>query len=208
MRIAGTLTDVSWCARKKELLIDSSPAMWEKTFDEFLHQRIQTRYLDPIKAIDKINKDRGEGFSVVALFCTLFEFLEGCECGLNFDKAAKPGEAHKYGLNKGVIKGSQLFNDFLNREPFKTLLGTHISTFYSDVRCGLLHEARPCGRWQVRTSGPAGVLVQAYGKDIILYRDQLEPALDKYLAGYRARLSVDAKLQENFMTKWDHLSKP
>ena len=90
----------------------------------------------------------------------------------------------------------------------KSLLGASAATFYADVRCGLLHEARTCGGWKVWTDGPANVLVEVQGAETILYRDQLESVLNRYLADYRSRLVKEERLQTNFVIKWNHLSKP
>lgn len=207
MNIAGIRSDADWKTREAELLKAGTPELWGKTFDEFLIERVRTRYLEPMRAIAKIGTDEGEGFAIVALFCTLIEFLEGCEQGMNFDKKAKPGEPNKYGLDPNGITGRKLFSDFLKREPLKSLLGTSSPTFYADVRCGLLHEARTCGGWKVRTCGPENVLVEVQGADTILYRDQLESVLNRYFADYRARLVSEKGLQDNFIIKWNHLSQ-
>ena len=59
----------------------------------------------------------------------------------------------------------------------------------------------------MRTYGPANVLVEVQGADTILYRDQLELVLNRYLADYRARLVREKGLQDNFIIKWNHLGQ-
>lgn len=102
-----------------------------------------------------------------------------------------------------------MFKDLLKQEPFKTAFSNihanDAKTFYDMVRCGLLHEARTCGHWVIRTRGPKGILVEKKGGEIRLYRNQLIPLLNLHLKGYRAALSCKPDLQENFKTKFDHL---
>lgn len=76
-----------WTALKPRLTAEPpDEAAWKETFRDFYHARLQIRYLLPIQALVAGESDtkRGEGFMVVAVLCTLVEFLESCERGHNF----------------------------------------------------------------------------------------------------------------------------
>jgi hypothetical protein len=207
MKIAGKRSDTDWTTRLNELATDSSPAKWLSVYDDFFHERIRTRYLDPIKAIEGIPEDIGKSFAIVALVCTLLEFIQGCRDGLNFKADANDAEPNVYGLNT-TIKGKTLFNRCIGLEPFKSALGEHRKTFYRDVRCGLLHEARTCGGWVIKPRSPDGKkLVENVGDKHRLYRDRLVSVLEEHLSQYRTDLSNDPGLQTNFKLKWEHLCK-
>ena len=211
MWIAGTKTEQHWAVLSQQLQTHPTDALWQTAFDEFFMVRIQTRYLNPIAAIESLEKEDGEGFSIVALFCTLIEFLETCEQGHNFRKGADrnlTAQTFEYGLSQG--RG--YFEHFLKtKEPFKTIFPEAlVSSFYADVRCGLLHEARTQGGWVISTRLSDGHLVRKVGNKVRLYRNELKPAFDIYFADYRARLLADVTgdLKRAFVRKFDHLAVP
>ena len=86
MRIAGTHTDQQWMVLKKRLQFKPSQLLWDSAFHRFYRMRIDTRYLQPIASIQLHDTQRGEGFAIAALFCSLIEFLESCERGGAFLK--------------------------------------------------------------------------------------------------------------------------
>lgn len=205
MRIAGKNTDKQWFELKARLQSVPSQDLWASAFRNFYRERIDTRYLHPIASIP--DKQNGEGFAILALFCTLIEFLESCERGHNF-RLVSTAQLLPNEYNSKQASG--YFKDFLNtREPFNTLIPTTlVDSFYSDVRCGLLHEARTKGTWFISSAASAGVLVSQSADRITLFRRQLVPTLEKYFNGYRNRLLNDPNTQQAFMRKFDHLSIP
>ena len=205
MKIAGKYTDKDWFALKAGLQSKPSQDLWDSAFRNFYRERIDTRYLYPIASIP--DKQNGEGFAIVALFCSLIEFLESCEKGHNFHLVPKaqllPNEYNQ-------PEASGYFKNFLKtREPFKTLIPPAlVDSFYSDVRCALLHEARTKGTWFISSEASAGVLVSQSASRITLFRRQLVPALEKYFVDYRKRLLNDSNTQQAFIRKFDFLSIP
>lgn len=146
MRIAGLNTAKQWMALKKRLQSKPSPRLWDSAFRRFYRMRIDTRYLDPIASVQRHDTHRGEGFAIAALFCSLIEFLESCERGDNFHYIGGKGDTlqpNEYDQRQA----SAYFKDFLKtRKPFDTLIPSAlVDSFYRDVRCGLLHEARTKG---------------------------------------------------------------
>jgi hypothetical protein len=208
MKIAGKTSDSEWKSLKGRLSSNPTPRLWVSAFRRFYRARINTRYLDPIKSINKHDRYLGEGFAVVAVFCTLVEYLESCEQGHNF-RAIKKGQVlspNEY----SQFQASNYFRSFLrNRTPFNVLVPSAlVDSFYCDVRCGLLHEARTRGGWVISAKPSSGKLVTQTGATITLFRNELIPALEKYLADYRTRLLTDRNTQAAFIRKWDHLCVP
>jgi len=169
--------------------------------------RIDTRYLQPIDSIKQHDTQCGEGFAIAALFCSLIEFLESCERGDNFHFVGKSNyELQSNEYNEREASG--YFKDFLmTRTPFNTFFipSTLVDSFYQDVRCGLLHEARTKGGWYISTAQSNGALVSQKGGKITLFRNELIPALETYFLDYRSRLLVEPGTQQAFIRKFDHL---
>lgn len=215
MWIAGTSTEKEWSTL--QALLESKPTtdLWKSAYDEFYQRRIETRYLKPMAAIEAIDADEGEGFAIAALFCSLIEFLETCEQGHNYKHKADPNlTPTKFEYRSSQGRG--YFESFLrDREPFKTRFPSGlIGSFYTDVRCGLLHEARTQGGWVVTTRPSGGNLVSQVGGKIRLFRNELKPALEDYFNDYRARLLADpaplshSETQKAFIRKFAHLCVP
>src|SRR5689334_22730691 len=100
-RIAGLRKVKDWKISKHELLNNQkSSGLWEKVFDQFLHNRIRTRYFYPISAISKLPEKHGKGFSIVAIYCSLIEFFETLKKGYIFK--------HPYYLNSAgqIVKSA------------------------------------------------------------------------------------------------------
>lgn len=206
MKIAGRYTDQHWAVLRNDLLSEPSQSLWERAFSQYYRMRIDSRYLEPIASIQRRDTERGEGFAIVALFCTLVEFLESCEKGHNFHFIGRSGEMlqpNEYDERQA----SGYFKDFLKtRNPFDRLVpSVLVDSFYQDVRCGLLHEARTKGCWYISTAWSSGKLISQESGKITLYRNQLIPALETYFRDYRSRLLVNPVTQEAFIRKFDFL---
>jgi hypothetical protein len=206
MKIAGRYTDQHWMAFKKHLLSEPDQSLWERAFSQYYRMRIDTRYLNPIASIQRHDTERGEGFAIVALFCSLIEFLESCEKGYNFHFIGRSNDRlQPYEYNER--QALSYFKDFLRtRTPFDKLVPSAlVDSFYQDVRCGLLHEARTKGSWYISTAWSSGALISQESGKIKLFRNQLVPALETYFSDYRSRLLVNQSTQEAFIRKFDFL---
>ena len=193
-------------ALKKRLQSNPTQRLWGSAFHRFYRTRIDTRYLHPIASIQQDDTQRGEGFAIAALFCTLIEFLESCERGDNFRFIGRTGaklQPNEYNERQA----SSYFKGFLRtRKPFNTLIPSMlVDSFYQNVRCGLLHEARTKGGWVISTRASGGALISQKGGQITLFRNQLIPALETYFLEYRKRLLNNPTTQQAFIRKFDHL---
>jgi hypothetical protein len=175
---------------------------WEEAYSEFYLERLRTRYLEPIRVLQTQFTGQGEGFSIVAIQCSLVEFLEATIQGSSFKHPSKgkPGP-HEYSSS------GQLFQSFLTkREPFRQHFDPATAkSFYEDIRCALLHEARTKGGWRIWARTREGRLLDKEEK--ILYRDNLQTAFEQFLQIYRQKLLQDSKLQAAFIRKFDSLCR-
>ncbi len=152
MRIAGKQIVGQWMSLKNRLQSKPGRRLWNSAFRRFYRARIDTRYLKPIAAIKKHDSQLGEGFAMVAPFCTLIEYLESCERGDNFHFIGRTSaklQPHEYSERQA----SAYFKDFLRtRTPFCILIPTGlVDSFYRDVRCGL-KKSSPQRRHRSRES--------------------------------------------------------
>lgn len=201
--IAGSKTADDWRAFKATLATAAdSDTWWREAFDTYFQQRLALRYLDPIKVLQDHGTYQGDGFSIVAIECTLIEFLESTLQGRSyrfFRRGDPPLGPHEYS-NSG-----ELFVAFLStRAPFATDFSAQLARdFYEGVRCGLLHEAR------TRAAGKSGRRAQERRPPRpprkIVYRDRLQAALLEFIEWYREELPADAALQAAFIRKFDSL---
>lgn len=207
MKIAGNRTARQWGHLSRMLRQNPSPKRWEFAFEKYYMVRIESRYLSPMRAIAKDVRFDGAGFAITTLFCSLVEFLESCECGGNF-VAKGPWGAHEYGTRQA---GGYFKAFFRNRAPFDRLMpAALVESFYSDVRCGLVHEARTKrGGWTI-SARAAGQLVGNSQTGPVLFRNRLLPSLETYFADYRRRLLAPQShaVREAFLRKFDFVSIP
>jgi hypothetical protein len=212
-RIAGLKTVADWKAMKGRLDGGAAPVIWEEAFRDFFEARIDSRYFEPIKAIEKMREDVGEGFAIVALHCSLIEFLASTLEGKTY-RFRKTGRCLAVTLLGGNSRpgdyeysdSRKIFVEFLrNRTPFAAMFPTKKTAedFYKSVRCGLLHEARTKGPWKIRVCESATFSIDAAKK--IIYRNKMQAAFEQFVNWYEQALPTDAKLQKAFIRKIDSL---
>lgn len=198
--IAGSKTVDDWYTFKPSL-VTGSAATWQIAFKDYFVQRLDLRYLNPIKVLQKHGTCMGEGFSIVAIQCSLIEFLESTVEGKNYRWLPK---GKKLGLFE-YSSSKSLFVKFLsNRLPFsKTFDVSAAEDFYINVRCALLHEARTKGGWKILADDPDSKVVDV--SERIVYRNNFQNAILVYIKSYGALLQSDKALQEAFIRKFDNL---
>lgn len=199
--IAGSKTPEDWHLLKQRLIENSCEEKWEEALNDYFLKRLNLRYLTPIEVLRKHGTLSGEGFSILAILCTLIEFLESTVEGLKY-RFLKSGEK----LDKfEYSKSSELFIDFLcNREPFnKEFNSTLAVEFYINIRCGLLHEAQTKNHWRVRAKNKEGKMIEKDQK--IVYRDNFMDAIYLFIKLYSVELKSNKKFQEAFIRKFDSL---
>lgn len=203
LKIAGKYSVDDWFACKAGLVIGGDPDAWKSACDKFFIERLQTRYLDPIKALQSSKLLKGEGFSIVTLQCSLIEFLGSTIEGMSYRYA--PDNQ----LRQFEYKDSKnLFIRFLTTiAPFKKSFPQKklAKDFYEGVRCGLLHEARTKRGWKILASPPSGMAIDAKSASKVVYRNDLQLTFHEFVDWYKAELPKNKKLQEAFIRKFDSL---
>jgi len=200
--IAGSRTAADWKAFRKTLIPGHGPDLWKKAFDCYFHERLSLRYLEPIRTLQENGTFQGEGFSIVAIQCTLIEFLESTVQGISYRyrrRGDPPLGPHEYS------DSGALFSSFLTkREPFSEVFDERSAhDFYGNVRCGLLHEARTKKGWTIWAKSPDGTVISKQGR--IVYRDDFQCALLKFVEWYKGALPSDSLLHNAFLRKFDSL---
>lgn len=200
-QIAGWKTADDWRAFRATLVVGGPADRWQEAFDQFLRTRLDLRYFNPIKILQNHGTFQGEGFSILAIQCTLVEFLESTVQGIKY-RYLRQGETlgpYEYSSSREV------FVSFLcKRKPFAEEFNQSLAAdFYAGVRCGLLHEARTKSGWRVWAQGPKGTVIN--GAMRIVYRDNFQTALEAFIAQYGVDLLSDTALQEAFIRKFEDL---
>lgn len=199
--IIGAKNCGDWRAIRPTLVPGQSPELWKKAFDDFFQSRLRLRYLDPIAVLQNHDTQQGEGFSIVALHCSLIEFLESTLEGLTYRYVKRDSDLgpHEY------RKSGELFERFLStRTPFKNAFSQSLAhDFYENIRCAVLHEARTKGGWRIWANGPNGKIVDEGRR--ILYRNNCNDALLEYVDWYGTHLISDSAAQEAFLRKFESL---
>lgn len=200
--IADHKTIDDWKAFRATLVPGSNPARWQEAFDSYFHTRLSLRYLEPIKVLQENGSLRGEGFSIVAIQCSLIEFLESTVQGISYryrPRGAPLPRPHEYSSSSAV------FVSFLTkRRPFaKDFDGPTARDFYEGVRCGLLHEARTKAGWTIHATASGKAVID--GQQKIVYRNNFQAALLSFVTWYKGALLADSALQDAFIRKFNSL---
>jgi hypothetical protein len=204
VKIAGNRTVKDWQQLKQTLVPGADPKTWKAAFETYFEARLSTRYLKPIETLQASQTLNGEGFSILAVHCSMIEFLESTLQGRSYRfrrKKDPPLTQDEYS------ESGQMFATFLTkRHPFSTVFNAPLAAdFYSGVRCALLHEARTKDGWIVKAKGSTIVEVSA-GKKLV-YRNNFHGALLKFIEWYRGVLPTDQAFQEAFIRKFDSLCR-
>lgn len=208
IKIAGFKKTNDWKELEKKLK-PNYDEHWVEAYS-FFEMRIQTRFTEPIKAIIEMNKNLGEGFAVVNLQCSLIETIESFICGWiykypNFINS----KGEKFKSNNEIFKS--FFN---NRVPFKNYYPKiNGKQFYSDVRCGLLHETQTKNNWKIKKGIEDGTTFEEKDRFKIIYRENFQIDLETLIENYKNSIingvvfdGIPAcELRENFILKFNHI---
>lgn len=98
----------------------------------FVRERFDERYFDPIN-----NSTSKHGFTSLAVACVVIETLESFYQGLADTKG----------------KSRRMFKSFFSRDTPLKVFGGDDDWFYSNIRCGILHQAETRGGWRILRKG-------------------------------------------------------
>jgi len=199
--ISGWKTPDDWRAFCQRLKNETGAEIWEEAYKEYFLDRLNLRYLHPIKVLQENGTFSGEGFSILAILCTLVEFLESTIEGLKYRFVRhdeKLGE-HEYSSSKNIF-----VNFLCERHPFRSHFDKELAEeFYRNIRCGLLHEAQTKNSWKVWAKSHEGKIIDKEKK--IVFRDNFMQAVQEFIEDYGIQLKNNQKLQQAFIRKYDSL---
>jgi hypothetical protein len=212
IRIAGERTIGDWKATRAKLVGANDMDAWKKAYKDFFIERLETRYFGPIGILinpgSHINNGQnpwqGEGFAIVALQCSLIEFLGATLAGQTYVNERQLKGRKKTDLE--YTKSGEMFVCFLRTaQPFNGVFGEKDDAwdFYVSVRCGLLHEARTRNNWKISSRKSPGLCIDVKAKKI--YRNDLQDAFTEFAYWYGTELLKNNDYQAAFIHKFDSL---
>jgi hypothetical protein len=183
LRISPKYTSSDWAA------LDRTDAAHWPTAVAIVRDRLHGRFLH---FADKCLKDDYSGFVVLSIDCLLVEtiqqFIDGVTDGRN--KSTK--------LSKKFLKGPR-FQPAFNTDKVR-------ADFYSDIRCGLLHQAEAKNKWLIRRK--QATLLKTVGTDgYIIDVERFHTAVRDSLEDYLTLLSKPERsdLRSKLWIKMDHI---
>lgn len=208
-----------WVDVKKDLS-EGSVLGIEEVYSIYF-ERIENRYFKPIELL-KSHDDSidGYGFSMVAILCTLIEFLQSTIDG-KFDKLSYGNEfLEKYPIlaSEGLIgyyegTGGDEFVKFLKelnprfkeKPNYKCYFDSVAKEFYKCVRCTLLHDACTRNNWIIREkSGDNSIFDISNKEEKILYRNDFYGIIkEKVKKDMKEQFVEDEKIRKNLFKKMD-----
>jgi len=203
IKIAGDYTVGDWLKLKVQVEADSENVeLWNDAFD-FFEKRLRSRYLQPIKLIENNSNVDGEGFSIVAIICSMIEALESFYQGKSY---RKPIKNHPLDEETEYFKSKSIFESFLNnREPFNQYFSKDnlASNFYENVRCAILHEAATRNGWKIRID--TNSLIEKQKASIVINRVIFVQEIENYISNYKDELMNSVELKQAYIRKFDSI---
>jgi hypothetical protein len=176
LRISPRFTSKDWYA-----LDEHSQEDWGRAAD-MLKDRLDGRFL---RFASDCLRSPDSGFVVLSIDSLLLETLQ----------------QFVEGLKTGVGKSKEMLTRFLERERFQPDFDLKArNSYYTDIRCGLLHQAEAKQQWLIRRRQPSMLQPSPEGQGYILdverFHEALRASMNDYLLELRdpARDDLRAKL--------------
>ncbi len=190
MQIAPGFDSADWRSLR---LDDPNSADWDKAIEIF-RSRLECRFVEPVDELIKLEEpkpfgERRFGFTVLAIDCLLTETLG----------------AFLKGWQDTTGRSEEAFCTFLSRPLFAPHFSpATASQFYSEFRCGILHQAEVGGKSRVWSVG--GVIAAEFGR-ITVNRTKFHELLKRELENYQDELRDPGNitLRKNFRQKMDFI---
>lgn len=189
MRISPNYRTSNW--KDLKLTLESSEEDWQKGID-ILRDRIDGRFLNYMAQIDKGNF---AGFAIMALACLLIETLQQFREGVGKTPRGKSKE-------------------YLVRFLTETSFGEHFDQksaerFYTQIRCGILHQAEAEKSSRIRTDIEPLVCCSEDGKGLVINRRKFFTKLREVFNEYLDTLKDPSKIniRDNFIRKMNYICR-
>lgn len=145
----------------------------------FIVERFDERYFRPV-----CNSSSKHGFAIMAVACLVIETLESFYQGLADTKG----------------RSKKMFREFFKRNRSLGGFGQGDDWFYTNIRCGILHQAETRGGWKILRSG---ALLDCQNRTINAseFLRHLRDSVDNYAV----ELQSDAAIWRNFCRKMESI---
>lgn len=146
-------------------------------------KRFKERYIAPLLG----NSKTKHGFCTMAISCLMIEALESFLQGWSDTK------------NKSKCAFTSFFARCSKNGSELSIFSDHANDFYTNVRCGILHQAETTGGWRILRKGPLFDLDKK-----IINATKFHSELSKYLQSYYDELKKsnwDDKVWQNLIKK-------
>jgi hypothetical protein len=183
LRISPKYTSDDWTALDK-----TDATHWPKAI-AIVQDRLHGRFLH---FADKCLKEDYSGFVVLSIDCLLVETIQ------QFIEGETDGRKKSERCFRRFLAGPRFRSDF---KPAKTR-----KIFYSDIRCGLLHQAEAKNKWLIRRKQPTMLKIvgtDGYIIDVERFHKAIQDSLDDYVTLLSKAESTD--LRDKLWTKMDHI---
>jgi hypothetical protein len=181
---------------KIKLNANSDEGSWSLAIDIF-QERINGRYINLIEKLIEESRNKEEifvnySFSIMALNCLLIETL------LQFYE----------GTDKTKGENNKAYTKFLTSyEPFKSEFSEKTAkAFYTDVRCGILHQAQTKGNTQLTLYN--NKIIEEIDKGIRVDVEKFYELVKRAIEIYTNKIldSREIELKKNFINKMNYIA--
>jgi hypothetical protein len=166
-----------------ELLLRRDDAEAKKRLVHVIYHRLNNRYVRPL---GEIPDKKRSGFLTMAAACLMIEALQSFREGYEYSK---------WGA------GKKCFAKFFSENDAFGALCPYSSNFYSNIRCGILHQAETYGNWLIWMQKDRPLFFLHEGNKIInadVFLNELAKSIERYrgeleAADWNDKLWVRAK---------------
>jgi len=148
----------------------------------FYKDRMRERYIAPIEALDKDDKN---GFSIMALACLMIE----------------SHVSHMKGWKTSSGRSETAFCYFFDKTPDFDSFRGYFSDFYDHVRCGILHQGETTGGWTISRKKTVALFEKG---DLRVNATKFHKAVGEAIESYSSqleKLDLESQAWTNFREK-------
>lgn len=183
LRISPSYTATDWQALDVNNPVDWQPAC------EMVKERLDGRFL---RYAGNCLKSPNSGFVVLSIDSLLIETIQ----------------QFREGIINGYNQSQRLVCEFLKGRRFQPEFDDAAqSAYYTDIRCGLLHQAEARGMWLVRRDQESLLVPFPQGDgyiiDVRIFHKRVRLSLNDYLVELRVPANED--LRQNLWRKMNHI---
>ncbi len=155
----------------------------------FIYNRLISRYMRPFSYNNHDYKKRFKnGFSMMANLCLLIETLQ----------------SFKNGWEDSEGKSRDAFAQFFQDNSYFVELSNESTSFYRNVRCGILHQGETTGGWKVSREGKDLYDQETKKINSVVFSDRMEQLLLDYKTTLK-NSDWDSEIWNNFRTKMERV---